>query len=228
MTLETMHAIAAELNSRKLNAALENTGGDCMCILVSVEYPGYLSATIESLTICCGDAGEMVALDVKDNEGNCLTSVTFPIPSDSDDVQAIANALAFVYTHLAAYMPDAPVPLRAQYGTVPTPLQSPPSLPTTESAAGTTQAPTSTTRAMVPVLLCFDVSHPTNATEDEIADRIRALVIHNIGDIGEEADKLFFEFSDESGNDLDAALYPSDYDWCDTMAHTDPDWNCSR
>ena len=81
---------------------------------------------------------------------------------------------------------------------------------------------------MVPVLLCFDVSHPTNATEDEIADRIRALVIHNIGDIGEEADKLFFEFSDESGNDLDASLYPSDYDWCDTMAHTDPDWNCSR
>ena len=219
MTLKTMHAIAAELNNRQLNATVENTGGHCMCILVSVEYPAYLSANIENLTICCGDAGDMVALDVNDQEGNCLTSVTFPIPSDSDDVQSIANALAFVYTHLAAYMPDAPVPLRAQYRTAPTPLQP---------ATAPEQAPTTPTRAMVPVLLCFDVAHPANATEQQVADRIRALVMHNLGAIGEEADKLAFEFADESGNDLDAALYPSDHKWCDTMAHADPDWNCSR
>lgn len=111
MTLTTMLRVAEELNSRKLNAAVENTGGHCMCILLTVEYPGYLSADVDNLTICCADAGAMIALDVTDRDGNCLTSVEFPIPSDSDDVQTIANSLAFVCTHLPAYMPDDKEPV---------------------------------------------------------------------------------------------------------------------
>jgi len=84
------------------------------------------------------------------------------------------------------------------------------------------------TRAMVPVLLCFDVRHDEDATDEQISARIRALVTHNLGDIGEEADKLLFEIADETGADLDGALYPSDYDWCDTMKHARPDFECSR
>lgn len=83
--------------------------------------------------------------------------------------------------------------------------------------------PDKITRAMVPVLLCFDVHHEENATEQEIAERARAIVVHNLGDIGDETGQGDITFEDEDGNCLDASIYPSDLDWCDTMAHAKPD-----
>lgn len=78
-------------------------------------------------------------------------------------------------------------------------------------------------RVMVPVLLCFNVHHDDDATKAQISEQAQALIVRNLGDIGEEADKVEFIFEDATGRDLDAALYPSDFDWCDTMAHTQPE-----
>lgn len=80
------------------------------------------------------------------------------------------------------------------------------------------------TRAMVPVLLCFNVEHDDETPDQQILERIKALIFRNLGDIGEEEDNVTVTpFEDENGTDLDAALYPSDLEWCDTVRHCFPE-----
>lgn len=77
-------------------------------------------------------------------------------------------------------------------------------------------------RAMVPVLLAFDVVYKNGATPGEIAASARHIIESNLGKIGDEAKTQNFRVKLDSA-DPRAALYPSDYDWCDTMAHITPD-----
>jgi hypothetical protein len=87
------------------------------------------------------------------------------------------------------------------------------------------------TRAMVPVLLCFNVEHEEAVTDEQFAARARALIELNLGKIGLEEETICsvsLQMRDERGRDLEGAVYPSDYPWCDTMAHERPDWECSK
>lgn len=84
------------------------------------------------------------------------------------------------------------------------------------------------TRAMVPVLLCFDVVHDPGMTDAEFTERASELVRLNLGTIEEEKGRDIPWFYDEKGVRLNATIYPSDYDWCNTFENGRPDWECSE
>lgn len=78
-----------------------------------------------------------------------------------------------------------------------------------------------THRMMVPVLLCFDVHHDEGATGEQIRALALGILKSNLGDVGDEDNNLVLNIADANGIDVDAAIYPSDLDWCKTLEHLD-------
>jgi hypothetical protein len=78
-------------------------------------------------------------------------------------------------------------------------------------------------RALVPVLLAFDVRYPMGATATEKTAIAKKIITNNLGEVGDEAEATSLSVHlDKADYDTNAALYPSDHDWCDTMAYLAP------
>jgi hypothetical protein len=89
MTRETMQAVVTELKERGIEGTLE--------------YPGsifvvYVDSETDTRTLVCGDVNENFCCDLCDKDLSACDSVESSIPSDSDDVKAIADFVASTYT----------------------------------------------------------------------------------------------------------------------------------
>ena len=87
MTQETMRAVVEELRRRGIE--------------VTLEYPGYITLERGTCHANFGDANETFQGDAYDSEQDYLPiqTVESSIPSDTTDVQAVADFIAY-YAHV--------------------------------------------------------------------------------------------------------------------------------
>lgn len=89
MTLETMHTVVEELNRRQIPA--------------SVEYPGNIQAKVsDAIALVGGDVNETFDVDICESQDlNHIETIVSAIPSDSADVQQIADQFASAFEQAA-------------------------------------------------------------------------------------------------------------------------------
>lgn len=85
MTLGTLFQVTDELVKRGLKATLE--------------YPGYIQIIADDMMCNAGDAHATIGVDFCWPDGQLNAYSTSSIPSDSTDVQAIANFIALEVKH---------------------------------------------------------------------------------------------------------------------------------
>lgn len=86
----------------------------------------------------------------------------------------------------------------------------------------------STTRIMLPVLLCFDIPLYEGDKPKDIRNRAQELIEIRLGPIGRESNNVELDgFGDST-----ARIYPSDHRWCNTFKHmyddVDPNDQCDN
>ena len=76
-----------------------------------------------------------------------------------------------------------------------------------------------TVRVMLPVLFCFNVRRVPGELPADFDGRVTDIVTNYLGILGEEDPaKCTLTFSHPDGKDLEANVYPSDHEHCDTLA----------